>query len=118
VAVGVLTTVICGYVMFVASSGGLNASEAVTEERAPTLVDTMQWVQPALGQAIVDEAILERNMASELTREGRLLNRVFMTDQWLRVASVGFTDRVRTYAGAVEADHASSMQGVMGHAIA
>lgn len=118
VAVGVLATVVCGYLMFMASSGNLYPrTEIVAEVRTPTVADAMQWVQPALGQAIVDEAILESELASELTREVRQLNRVFMTDQWLKAAPVGFIDRVHRYAAAVERDHAARMQWVMGRTI-
>src|SRR6185295_4494547 len=119
VAVGVFATVICGYLMFAASTVIFqpSAMEAAAQEQPSTFADGMQWVQPVLGRAIVDETILERQMADDLTRQVRELNRVSMAEQRLRATPFGFADRIRVYATGVEGNHGARMQWVMGRLI-
>ena len=119
IAVGVFATVLGGYLMFMASSATVQgmATEPMSIERTATVADAMEWVQPALGQSIVEDIILERDMAKDMTREVRRLNRVSLADQALGSVPFGFVDRVRGYATAVEDDHVARMQWVMGRAI-
>ena len=119
IAVGVFATILGGYLMFMASSATVQrmSTEPASIERTATVADAMEWVQPALGQAILDDVILERNMARTMTREVRQLNRVSLADQGLNSIPYGFVDRVRGYATAVERDHEARIQWVMGRAI-
>lgn len=119
VAIGVFATVVSGYFMFMTANGMVQTQSAgqFIAEPTPTVADAMDWIQPALGQAIVDQAILDRTMAGELMKEVRELNQVSMADQQLRAMPFGFMDRVRAYAAVVEGDHSARVQEVMGRAI-
>jgi hypothetical protein len=119
VAVGLFATVFGGYLMFVTTTGAFQTADnqIAASGSSPTLVDAIQWVQPALGQAIVDDAVLEWDMTKDLAREVRALNRISMTDQWLRSDPLRFVEHLRAYAAGMEREHTARMQWVMGRAI-
>lgn len=119
VAVGVIVTVFGGYLMFMASSGTFQpmGTEEIAVGQTPNIEVAIQYVEPALGQAIVDDTILEHQMGKALAREVRELNRVSMIDQRLRTAPVGFADRIRAYAISVEKDHMARTQWAMGRGL-
>jgi hypothetical protein len=119
VAVGVLATVIGGYCLFLATSGALQAAvpESTTIARTSSIMDAMDWVQPALGQAIVDNALMEREAARMTTQAVRELNRASMGDQRIHASPFGYVDQIAAHGAAVEADHAARVQFVMGRSI-
>lgn len=123
VAVGVFATVLGGYFLYMATNGVLEAATAETSAVArvdSSLIDpmeAMEWVQPALGQAIVDHALLERRAAEEMTRVATRLNRSTLAGYRLQTSPNWVIDRIRSYANAVERDHIARVQYVLGRSI-
>lgn len=119
VAVGVLATVIGAYALFWATSGALQAAlpEPVAMTPETGIMDAIAWVQPTLGQAIVDDAVMQREASWTTTKAVRKLNQATMADHWLQASPFGYVDQIGAYAAAVEAGHAARVQFVMGRAI-
>lgn len=120
VAIGVLATVMGGYGLYFATSGALQAAaptEVFASASGADMMAAREWVQPALGRAIVDVAVIDRDVARQTIRAVRELNRASLTDQWLQRSPFGYLDRIQGYAAAVEADHAARVQIFMGRSI-
>lgn len=126
VAIGLFATVLSGYFLFLAA-GGVGA--IVTVEAAPQetgriaqnanvdLMQAMDFVQPALGQAIVESAVLDYQAKVGFPRAAADLNKATMVGHRLRTAPFGHFDRIRTHASSMAADHEARVQHVMGQTI-
>jgi hypothetical protein len=119
VAVGLCATVFGGYLLFMAASGTLGAPsyEALAITPTPNMMDATQWVQPALGQAIVQDYLLERETARKTAEATAEFNRATMAGHRLESSPLEHVDRIRTHAAAVEADHVARVQLVLGRRI-
>lgn len=119
VAIGLMATVFGGALFFLTTEGALQAGAT---QPAPTVssiaaTDGMQWVQPALGQAIVDDYLLEWNLAQNAVGLVTELNRATLADHRLRTPPFGYLERIRAMAGRIEEDHLARVQYVMGRTI-
>jgi hypothetical protein len=122
VIVGLFATVVGGYFLFLASNGTLEAGyvSSTMVDASPggaNPMDAMQWVQPALGQAIVDDSLLEQQIARGTTRVARELNHSTMIGHYLGTAPARYFAQLKTSADAVERDHQARVQHVMGSSI-
>ncbi|TAJ09117.1 MAG: hypothetical protein EPO61_07120 [Nitrospirae bacterium] len=122
VAVGLFATVLGGLGLFAVTNGGMEAglSGAWGVERSAGeagQVDPMQWVQPALGAAIVNVSRLEREAYQEMVAASADLQRARVVDVYLQSAPSDYIGRIGAYARLAEADHAARLQFVMGRRI-
>lgn len=114
VAVGLCTTVLGGYLMFMSTGGAI---ESASVEMASAGMTGSQWVQPALGQAIVMDSLLERAAFRTTAETATELNRAVLAGRRLQASPFGHLERIGAHAIAVEADHAARVQYVMGRRI-
>ncbi len=119
VAIGLFATVCSGALLFLSTEGAL---QAATPEPAPVaqrtdLMEAMEWVQPALGQAIVDDYLLEWHVNRSAADAVTDLNRATLVDHRLHNPPFGYLDRVRAIASQIETDHAALVQFVMGRTV-
>lgn len=119
VAVGLLATVLGGALLFMSTEGALRAAvpEPASAARTFGVMDAMEWVQPALGQAILEDSLLERNLAQNAMGVVTELNHATVADHRLQNQPLGYLDRVRMDAARIQADHAARVQFVMGRTI-
>ncbi len=128
VAVGLCATVLGGYLMFLSTNGAIGtasaerASVGLTETIAPGTTDVVltaaQWVQPALGQAIVADYLLEREFSHRTAAAAEEFNRATLAGQFLEGSPYEHFARIGAYAAAVESDHVARVQYVLGRGIA
>ncbi|MEW6245126.1 MAG: hypothetical protein AB1555_00260 [Nitrospirota bacterium] len=119
VVIGLCATLLGGYAVFISANGTLEAAgpETVSLNHSTGIMAGMEWVQPALGQAIVEDYLLERAAAENLATAVSDLNRATMTQHWLSTDPFRHIDAIRSHAAAVAADEAGRIQAVMGRAI-
>src|SRR5436853_4402020 len=121
VLVGVCATVLAGYLLYMATNGTIGAGAATTVPvsmgQTADIMDAMEWVQPALGQAIVDDQLLGREVPSETSAAAAEFNRATMIGHLLQNSSFEHFQSIRTHATDVEADHAARVQFVLGRSI-
>jgi hypothetical protein len=77
----------------------------------------MRWLQPILGQAIVDQDLLDRRHATVVPAAMAQLTGVNGEYMRWQKSPFGYLDSIRTSAMWAEADHATRVQTVMGRAI-
>lgn len=119
VVMGVCATVLGGYLLYMATSGTWEAAtpQQVAFARTADIMDAMDWVQPALGQAIVDDYLLGREASSQNIAAAAEFNRATMIGHRLQSSPFGHFDGIRTHATDVEAEHAARVQFVLGRSI-
>lgn len=125
VGIGLCATIAAGYLLFMSTNGTLGAAtlESISQLSmgstggASHLMDGMFWVQPALGQAIVEDYLLSRDASSRTATAVEALNRATMTDHYLKTSPLGYLDQIKASAAAGESDHGARVQFVMGRAI-
>lgn len=122
VAVGLFATVLGGLGLFAVTSGKVAAGlpgPVGMEQSAGSVgqVDPMQWVQPALGDAIVNASRLEREAYQEMVAAATDLQRARLIDIQLQSAPLDSIERIGAYARLVEADHTARLQFIMGRRI-
>lgn len=119
VAVGLLATILAGGMLFMVANGQLAVTPSWQgkSEQLSDHGDGMPWLQPVLGQAVVDQAILERHDAKVLFAAKKQLEHV--TSQHLRWQNspFGYLESIKTAAARAEFDHATRVQWVMGKSI-
>jgi hypothetical protein len=116
VAVGVCATIVAGGMFFLAADGAISVtrSGAQTSELTVAQADGMQWLQPVLGLAIVDQVLLDRRHAKNISAVGAHFHG--LRDERSRWQNSPFGS-IKTSAGRAEADHAAGVQAVMGRSI-
>jgi hypothetical protein len=77
----------------------------------------MTWLQPALGQAIVDQTIFERRANHLMAQSASEWNRTTLANHEVQSLPGGPFGAVIRQAATVPADHMARVQGVMGRAI-
>jgi hypothetical protein len=113
VVIGVCATVLGGYLVLFSTNSALTAVD-----RTPPSFGALterEWVQPVLGQAIVDDATLTRVSSRQTTAALQRLSRANAANRYLNGASQEYIGQVITHAAEVEADHAARVQFVKGH---
>ena len=116
VAIGMVATLLGGYLVFKASYGGALAvttpSHLATSPPLKLMIRSM--LQPAMGQAIVDHATLERQFAADLTRGA---GKLYQATLAARQKPMGGLHTIEARAAQFQADHDSQVQYVMGKTI-
>jgi hypothetical protein len=122
VVIGFCTTIAAAGLLFLAANGTISISPAESlakEEDGQVIMglDGARWLQPILGQAIVDQDLLDRRHASVLSIARMRL--AGASAEYKRGQKVPFSylDSIRSSAMWAEPDHAARVQAVMGHAI-
>lgn len=80
-------------------------------------LDDVRWLQPILGQAIVDRDLLDRRHAIALSVAEIRLEEVSAQYTRAQKSPFSYLDSIRTSAIWAKSDHATRVQTVMGHAI-
>lgn len=119
VGVGMCAIVFGALLLFLAVNGTyqIAAPQALAREQ-PTGIDAgMRLLQPAIGQAIVDQALFERRTNQAVAQSVSEWNRATISYHEMQSGSRGLLGAVLNEARTVPADHLARVQGVMGRAI-
>jgi hypothetical protein len=125
VAIGVFATIVGGYFLFMAADGILesepplatNVEEASAVNGMNGLEAAMQWVQPALGEAIVQNYLLERQVNSDIAIAAKELNHATLRAQTIDTDLTLTPADIAARMAVLDADHASYMEYVLGRSI-
>jgi hypothetical protein len=117
VVVGVCATALAAYLFFAASNGMLPSTVSGDGLASTGSVDAMGWIQPALGQAIMQDAVLEQQASQRIVDAAMQLNRAIVATDLAEASSSIWLDRLRSKAARAEAEHAASVQFVQGRRI-
>ena len=115
-AVGLAATLFGGYLLVTAADGFWQRPPAPTVISA-SASDTaigMQWLQPALGRALVDDFLLDRDAGAAVSAAAAELNRAIDEYQRMTSSLLGPLALAELSAMGQEADHRARMQFVMG----
>ena len=118
VGVGMCAILFGGLLLFLAANGTYQAvlPQALALEQSSEITG-MSALQPALGQAIVEQALSERRNNRTMAQSVSEWNRATMAHHELQSGSRGLLGVTLSQAGAVPADHLARVQGVMGQGI-
>lgn len=119
VGVGMCAIVFGAVLFFVAATGTFQVAPiAYTPIEQPTgILADMAMLQPALGQAIVDQVIFERRANQVMAQSASEWNRATLAHHEFQSLTGGPFGAVMRQAVTVPADHMARVQGVMGRAI-
>lgn len=119
VGVGMCAIVFGALLFFVAATGTFQVAPiAYTPIEQPTgILAGMTMLQPALGQAIVDQALFERRANQVMAQSASEWNRATLAHHEFQSLPGGPFGAVMRQAATVPADHMARVQGVMGRAI-
>lgn len=118
VGVGMTAIVFGAILLFVATAGSFQplsagpALDAFADDRTG-----MTWLQPALGQAVVDQALLERRANQRMAASVSEWNRATMAFHDLQSRPGGLYGSLMQAAIEIPAAHMARVQGVMGRSI-
>ena len=119
VTIGLCASIVTGGLLFMVTTGSWPTKTVGSESmsQASGSLTGMDWVQPVLGQTIVDHTVLERNYtkaasAATIQLDGLILER----NRWQN-SPYGYHDSIRTGSAGAEADHVAKVQTVMGRSI-
>lgn len=121
VVIGFCATIAGAGVLFMAANGTISISPtemlANEDDQAVMGLDDVRWLQPILGQAIVDQYLFDRRYATVLSLAKVRLAAV--SEEYTRLQDTPFSylDSIRSSAMWAEPDHATRVQAVMGRAI-
>lgn len=119
VGVGMCAIVFGALLLFAVASGTLQAAipQPLSSAQPTDSQLGMIWLQPALGQAIVDQAIFERRANQVMAQSASEWNRATLVYHTFQSLPGGPFGAVIREAATVPADHMARIQGVMGRAI-
>jgi hypothetical protein len=119
VGVGMCAIVFGALLIFFAANGTYQAAipQPISVEQPAGIELGMSLLQPALGQAIVDQALLERRANQLIAQSASEWNRATLAHQDFQSLPGGPLGAVMRQAATVPADHMARVQYVMGHAI-
>jgi hypothetical protein len=121
VVIGFFATIAAAGVLFLAANGAISISptEILAKEDGPTVMelDDVRWLQPILGQAIVDQYLLDHRYATGLFLAKMRLAAVREEYTQLQDRPFSYLDSIRASTRRAEPDHATRVQEVMGRAI-
>ena len=118
VAVGLCAAIVASGVLFMAANGMQIRTVGWGSMAQPTgNLTGMDLLQPVLGQAIVDHALLERRHEKDAAAATiKLDGLVLEWNQWQH-SPYGYLDSITTGASWAEAEHTARVQTVMGRSI-
>lgn len=116
VAIGMAATILGGYLIFQASYGGNWALPHPTQfkNNPPVHMIVQSMLQPAIGQTIVEENLLERQFTNEVMRGA---DRLFKATEVANRRSNSDMGSLIAQARQFKADHLARTQYVMGRTI-
>ncbi len=119
VGVGMCAIVFGAFLIFFAANGAYQAAtpQPIAIEQPVGIEFGMASLQPALGQAIVDQALLERRTNQLIAQSASEWNRATLAHQEFQSLTGGPLGAVMRQAATVPADHMARVQYVMGRAI-
>jgi hypothetical protein len=119
VGVGMCAILFGALLLFLAVNGTYQAvlPQALALEQSAGIENGMSALQPALGQAIVDQSLFERRVNRALAQSVSEWNRATMAHHDLQSGSSGLLGSVLKQAVTLPADHLARVQAVMGRAI-
>lgn len=119
VGVGMTAIIFGAILLFMATAGSfqplspqLASLDSFSDDRTG-----MTWLQPALGQAVVDQALLERRTNRSMAEAVSQWNRVTMASYDVEPGTDGLFRVVSQAAIAIPMEHAARVQGIMGRSI-
>lgn len=116
VGVGMCAILFGGLLLFLAANGTYQAVLPQALEQSSEITG-MSALQPALGQAIVEQTLFERRNNRTMAQSVSEWNRATMAYHELQSGSRGLLGITLNQAAAVPANHLARVQGVMGRAI-
>lgn len=116
VAVGFCATIAGGYGVYLSTGNVLEA--AAPRPVSTVILSEQDWIQPVLGQAIVDSILVGREATRTINAVTRRLHRSMETGSYLRGLLSRSVDQIKAHAADVDADHAARVQYVVGRFIA
>lgn len=116
VAIGFCATVLGGFLFFTASSGVVGSPVGETISSAQAFSE-MELLEPALGEAIVSHALLDRFAEKETAAAAAQLNRATMLTYDLERGGDASLDGTKAWAERMESDSAGRAELVRGRAI-
>lgn len=120
VAVGVSAIAFGAYLFFAAAGGSLQAATSAPTflEQPIGLAASTGLLQEVIGQAIIENSVLERDASRAMAAAASSFNRATMGLDWLQRFPLGpQLEQVIAAAARTEAEHAARVQGVMGRSI-
>ena len=119
VGVGMCAIVFGALLFFVAANGTFQAAipQPISIEQPLGIQVGMNWLQPALGQAIVDQVLFERRANQVMAQSASEWNRATLAHHELQSLPGRPFVAVMHQAATVPAEHMARVQGVMGRAI-
>jgi hypothetical protein len=119
VGVGMCAIVFGAFLFYVAADGTFQAAtlQPVSVEQPSSVPPGMMWLQPALGQAIVEHALLERRTERLTAGAAAEWNRATLAYHDLQSLPGGPFGAVMHQAATVPGEHAVRVQSVLGRAI-
>jgi hypothetical protein len=118
VAVGLSATIVASGVLLMAANGMQIRTVGWGPIGQPTdNLSGMDLLQPVLGQAIVDHAVLERSHDKDVAAATIQLDGLVLEWRQWQHSPYGYLDSITTGASWAEAEHAARVQSVMGRSI-
>lgn len=119
-AIGLVATLFGGYLLVTAADGFWQAPSTPTMSSAIAGNEPstgMQYLQPVLGQAIMQDLLLERDAGAALSASAMELNRAVGESERISTTLLSPLVLAELRAFGQEADHQARMQYVMGKAV-
>ena len=119
VGVGMCAIIFGALLLFVAANGTYQAAipQPVSIEEPADVQLGMTWLQPAIGRALVDQAIFERRANQVTAQSVSDWNRAMFAQHEFQSLPDGPFGAIKRQAVTVPANHLARVQGVMGRAI-
>jgi hypothetical protein len=119
VGIGMCAIIFGALLFFVAANGTYQAAipQPVSNEEPAGIQVGMNWLQPVIGQAVVDQALFERRANQLIARSASEWNRATFAEHDFQSLAGGPFGAVMHQAATVPAEHMARVQGVMGRAI-
>jgi hypothetical protein len=120
VAIGMLATLAGGYFLFMASNGVLRAGSSTADMSFTTTAGpttAMEWIEPVLGEAIVENELLTVAAESDLAAAVKKLNLVTLAAPYVDATSERVADTVGALAQMIDGEHTARVQYVLGRSL-
>lgn len=117
VGVGMTAIVFGAILLFLASAGTFEPGSQYAAAEPFSDPTGMTWLQPALGQAIVNQALLERRTERSMAQTVSQWNRATMASYELQSRFGGSFGSVIQAATEIPAAHSARVQNVMGRSV-
>lgn len=119
VGVGMSAIVFGALLFLVAANGTYQATmpQLFSNEEPAGIQLGMRWLQPAIGQSIIDQVIFERHTDQVMARSASEWNRATLAYHEFLSLEGGPFGAVMHQATRIPADHMARIQGIMGRAI-